>query len=93
MVNAEIHRDKPMSVEAAKLLGLPFTWGKCVYACKFVRTDGGVEPWARGIVPNNTVPCDVWSRFTHVKPTWVLPKHDELVLVTFPDDAQMLEQR
>lgn len=40
-----------ISLEAAELLGVPFTWGSCEHACKFVHTADGPTIMVKNVEP------------------------------------------
>lgn len=71
--------DKIISLDAAKFLGLPFTWAGGVYACKFVHTDAGLELRCKGI-------CDYGvQRFGDT--LWVAPDEGARTAVRYIEDG------
>lgn len=80
---ATIHKDKPISLEAVKVLGVPFTWGDCWEAHKLVPTPEGLVCRVRELHRQSTwVDNDPWSESDFDD----IVKHNELYLVTFYDE-------
>jgi len=52
MPKCTIHKDKTLSLETAKLLGVPFTWGSCSFAFKFAWRGGKLQVFDRCIAPS-----------------------------------------
>lgn len=50
LAGVRVRLDKEISLEAAKLLGVPVTWGACRAAFRYVRTSEGLRCEHRAIV-------------------------------------------
>lgn len=61
MTNHKVHRDKRVSLETAKLLGLAVTWGGCKVAYKFVRTPNGFDVYAKGLEEAARMDMPEWT--------------------------------
>lgn len=78
---ATLHKDRPISIEAAKLLGVPYSWEGCPVAYKFVPTEDGLQTHAR----NMTVKDDKWDQILD----WRYMAVDrDFFVVTFHDEQE-----